>query len=367
MTEFDILLFAPHLPATGEKARASFMHGKLQLNGQPIEVPLDQIGLTLGGFDHKQVFLFWHSEQDGQEGRWAISPSNAQALAALQTEAPPPLSDMLKNVSRDMDRQRNRSRFGLGALGVFLLLPLILLGVLFWQSHNIAGWASGYISIEQEQQLGELAFKQATAGLKLRQSGLDAAAINEIGARLTQGSQYKYQWFVAEDPSINAFAVPGGYVVVNTGLIKAADSAEEVAGVLAHEVQHVERRHTLKNLLHSLGFRALIALALGDFSGTLGNAAATLSELKFGRDLESEADTLGLSALRKAGVAPQGMASFFGKLAKQEQGAAPPTLLSTHPASEERMKTLGKQIQDQGNWPATPLPYDWTAIKAASS
>lgn len=366
MTEFDILLFAPHLPATGEKARASFMHGKLQLNGQPVDVALDQIGLTLGGFDHKQVFLFWHNEQDGQEGRWAISPSNAQALATLQAEAPPPLSNILKNVSRDMGRQRNRSRFGLGALGIFLLLPLILLGVLFWQSHNIAGWASGYISIEQEQQLGELAFKQATSGLKLRQSGLDAAAINEIGARLTQGSQYKYQWFIAEDPSINAFAVPGGYVVVNTGLIKAADSAEEVAGVLAHEVQHVERRHTLKNMLHSLGFRALIALVLGDFSGALGNAAATLSELKFGRDLESEADTLGLSMLKKASIAPQGMVSFFGKLAKQEQGSAPPALLSSHPASEDRMKILSKQIQDQGNWPATPLPYDWTAIKAVS-
>ncbi len=367
MTEFDILLFAPHLPATGEKARAGFNSGKLHLNSQPVETPLDQIGLTLGGFDHQQIFLFWHVETDGQAGRWAISPANAQALAVLKAEAPAPLSEMLKSASRDMSRQRNRSRFGLGALGVFLLLPLMLLGVLFWQSHNIAGWASGYISIAQEQQLGELAFKQATAGLKLRQSGLDAATINEIGARLTQGSKYKYQWFVAEDASINAFAVPGGYVVVNTGLIKAADSAEEVAGVLAHEVQHVERRHTLKNMLHSLGFRALIALALGDFSGTLGNAAATLSELKFGRDLESEADTLGLNALKKAGIAPQGMASFFGKLAKQQQGTAPPALLSTHPASDERMKTLDKQIQDQGAWPATPLPYDWTAIKAVSS
>lgn len=366
MTEFDILLFSPSHPATGEKSRAGFNNGKLHINGQPVDVPLDQIGLTLGGFDHKQVFLFWHMETDGQEGRWAMSPTDEQALMQLKAEAPPPLSDMLNSASRDMTRQRNRSRFGLGALGVFLLLPLILLGVLFWQSHNIAGWAAGHISIEQEQQLGELAFKQATAGLKLRQSGLDAAAIKEIGQRLTQGSQYNYQWYVAEDASINAFAVPGGYVVVNTGLIKAADSAEEVAGVLAHEVQHIERRHTLKNMLHSLGFRALTALALGDFSSTLGDAAATLSELKFGRDLESEADTLGLNALKKAGIAPQGMVRFFGKLAKQEQGAAPPALLSSHPASDDRMKTLERMIQEQGQWTTQVLPYDWKAIKATS-
>lgn len=364
MTEFDVLLFAPHLPATGEKACARFEHGKLQLNGLPVDVPPDQIGLTLGGFDHQQIFLFWHVETDGQAGRWAISPANRQALAVLKAEAPPPLSSLLKSAARDMTRQRNRSRFGLGTLGLFLLLPLILLGVLFWQSHNIAGWASGYISVEQEKKLGELAFKQATAGLKLRQSGLDAAAVKEIGQRLTQGSKYNYQWYVAEDASINAFAVPGGYVVVNSGLIKAADSAEEVAGVLAHEVQHIERRHTLKNLLHSLGFRALSALLLGDFSSTAGDAAARLSELKFGRDMESEADTLGLNALKKADIAPQGMVLFFGKLSRQDQGAAAPALLSTHPASDERMQALNKLVQQQGAWPAKPLSYDWIAIKA---
>lgn len=364
MTEFDILYFAPKLSPSGEKARAGFDQGRLTINGQPVDVAPDQIGLTLGGFDHKQVFLFWHVED---QGRFAISPANAEALAALNAEAPPALSSLLQGARRNMKQQRTRSRLGLSALGVFLLLPLILLGVLFWQSHNIAGWAAGYISLEQEQKLGEVAFNQATAGLKLRQTGLDAAAVKEIGQRLTQGSAYKYQWFIAEDASINAFAVPGGYVVVNTGLILAADSAEEVAGVLAHEVQHIERRHTLKNMLHSLGFRALAAIALGDISSTLGNAAATLSELKFGRDLESEADALGLKALNKAGIAPQGMVSFFAKLAKQEQGVAPPALLSTHPASDDRMKTLDTLVREQGQWPSTPLPYDWGSIKTLSS
>lgn len=366
MTEFDILLFAPHLSPNGEKARAAFDNGRLVINGQPLEVAPEQFGMTLGGFDHKQLFLFWHVDADGQEGRWAISPANAQALAQLQADAPAPVLAMLKNAGRDISRQRRRSWFGLSALGAFLLLPLILLGVLFWQSHNIAGWAAGHISIETEKQLGELAFKQATAGLKLRQSGLDAAAIKEIGQRLTVGSKYTYQWYVAEDASINAFAVPGGYVVVNTGLIKAADSAEEVAGVLAHEVQHIERRHTLKNLLHSLGFRALSAMVLGDFSGALGDAAIKLSELKFGRDLESEADKLGLNALKKAGIAPQGMVSFFGKLSKQENSMAPPELLSSHPASESRMQTLQRMVQEQGPWPSTPLPYDWASIKTVS-
>lgn len=361
MAEFDITYFAPGRPANGEKARAGFNEGALFVNGQRVDVPLAEIGVTLGGFNHDQLFLFWHQE----EGRYAISPADAAAQAQLTATAPAPLSGLLQGAAKDVSRKQRRSRFGLGVLGLILLLPLLLVGALVWKSHAIASWAAGHISIANEQKLGELAFKQATAGLKLRQGGVDAAAIREIGARLTQGSKYSYKWYVAEDPGINAFAVPGGYVVVNTGLIQAADSAEEVAGVLAHEVQHVELRHTLKNMMHTLGLRAALALALGDVgSGALGDMAANLSELKFSRELESEADTNGLAALRRAGIAPQGMVSFFDKLSR-EQGATPPALLSTHPASQERMRALQTMIREQGAWPTQPLPYDWTVIKAS--
>lgn len=361
MTEFDILYFAPGLPPHGEKARAAFADGALFVNGQRVEIPLADIGVTLGGFNHDQLFLFWHQE----EGRFAISPLDANAQAQLIAAAPDPLSGLLRGAVKDVSRKQRRSRFGLGVLGFILLLPLLLIAALVWKSHDIAGWAAGHISIENEQKLGELAFKQATAGMKLREGGIDAAAIQAIGARLTQGSKYAYKWYVAEDSAINAFAVPGGYVVVNTGLIQAADSAEEVAGVLAHEVQHIERRHTLKNIVHSLGLRAAMSLALGDIgSGMLGDMAAQLSELKFSRDLESESDRLGLLALKQAGIAPQGMVSFFEKLNKQE-GAAPPALLSTHPASSERMQALQAMIMEIGPWPSTPLPYDWKVVKAA--
>jgi len=361
MTEFHITYFAPGLPSHGEKARAAFTDGALFVNGRRVEIPPGEIGVTLGGFNHDQLFLFWHQE----EGRFAISPADANAQSLLIDSAPAPLAGLLQGARKDASRKQRRSRFGLGVLGLILLLPLLLIGLLVWKSHDIAGWAAGHISIENEQQLGELAFKQATAGMTLREEGIDAAAIQEIGARLTQGSKYAYKWYVAEDPAVNAFAVPGGYVVVNTGLIQAADSAEEVAGVLAHEVQHIERRHTLKNIVHSLGLRAALALALGDIgSGMLGDMAAQLSELRFSRDLESESDRLGLLALKQAGIAPQGMVSFFDKLRRQE-GAAPPALLSTHPASEDRMQALQVMLNDIGSWPAPPLPYDWTAIKAA--
>src|ERR1700690_3836458 len=360
MSDFEILLFAPHLPARGEKARARFSATHLEMDGQAVDAPVENIGVTLGGFDHKQLYLFWHQE----EGRWAMSPQDAAAQEQLIRSAPAPLNALLQAASKDVCRHKHRFGITLSLLALALIIPLLLAGLFFAQSGRIAGWIADRISIEQEVQLGQQAFKQTTGGLHLRQSGTDWQAVAAIGKKLTAGSRYTSHWYVAEDSAINAFAVPGGYVVVNSGLIKAADSAEEVAGVLAHEVQHVEQRHTLKNLIQSLGWRALLSLALGDVSGgVVASAAANLGELKFSRDLESAADLGGLAALRKAGIAPTGMLSFFTKLA---DGNAVP-FLSTHPASAQRLQALQTAIRAQGEWPAPPLPYDWAVIKQGPS
>ena len=250
----------------------------------------------------------------------------------------------------------------LSLLALAAVLPLLLAFLFFWKSEGIAGWVANHVSIEQEAQFGKQAFQQSTRSLHLRQTGADWQAVEAIGKQLTKDSRYTYHWYIADDPSINAFAVPGGYVVVNSGLIKAADSAEQVAGVLAHEVQHVELRHTLKNLIQSLGWRAVLSLALGDVSGSMvESAAANLGVLKFSRDLESEADLGALAALRKAGVSPQGMLDFFAKLGQQDGRSVP--FLSTHPASAARLEALQAAINRQGEWPAKPLPYDWAAIK----
>jgi Zn-dependent protease with chaperone function len=359
--DFDILLFAPHLPAQGAPARAHFTTTHLAIDGQAISAPLENIGVTLGGFDHKQLYLFWHQE----DGRWAISPRDKTSREALINSAPAPLDGLLKDASRDIRKQGHLFRMMLVLLALLILIPALLTGLFFWHFDRIAGWAADHVSIEQEKQLGEQAFNQATSKLHLRESGRDWQTISSIGQRLTSGSKYTYHWYVADDPSINAFAIPGGYVVVNTGLIKAADSAEEVAGVLAHEMQHVEQRHTLKNMIHALSGRAVLSLALGDASGSMiASAAANLGELKYSRALESEADIGALKALKKAGISPQGMVSFFSKLAKQDGSGI--TFLSTHPASAQRMQRMQEAINAEGPWPSLPLPYDWSAIKASS-
>jgi Zn-dependent protease with chaperone function len=358
MDSVKVHLFAPGLDAGGVPARAQFSGSMLRLEqgDTRLAVPADQLTVKHGGFDGRQWLLEWPAE-GGQAT--ILLPVEAERLLA---GAPAALAAQLDHHGR-RDRARGRRfRIGLVLVGAFVLLPFVLLGLFVANADRIAGWAAGHVSLAQEQQLGDLAFAQMRAGLKLVDTGPAPALVQAIGGRLTAGSKYRYQWFVADSPEVNAFAMPGGYVVVYTGLIKAADSAEEVAGVLAHEVQHVELRHSLKNMLHGLGWRALLALAMGDVSGGVwAGMAEQLGGMAYGRDLERQADLEGLKALKKAGIAPAGMVSFFAKLARQ--GGQVPAFLSTHPSSDERMDSLRRAIAAQGDYPAAPLAYDLKAIR----
>ncbi|MGA7180594.1 MAG: hypothetical protein WBX11_13550 [Thiobacillaceae bacterium] len=151
MTGFDILLFAPHLPAQGKKARAHFTSSHLEIEGQAVDAPLESIGVTLGGLDHKQLYLFWHQE----EGRWAISPQDTEAQEALIKAAPAPVNTLLKNASRDIRQQGHRFRMVLILLALAAIIAILLAGILFWQSDRIAGLAANHVSLEQQKRFSE--------------------------------------------------------------------------------------------------------------------------------------------------------------------------------------------------------------------
>ncbi len=159
---------------------------------------------------------------------------------------------------------------------------MLLLLLLLWQADRIASAIADRIPVQQEQQFGRRVFASMQRSLKLQDSGKDAALVKKLGARLTAGSRFQYEFHVADDAAINAFALPGGVIVVHTGLIRATRRPEELAGVLAHEVQHVEQRHSLKAVIKETGLRGLWAAASGDLGGTLaGQAAVQLGSLRF--------------------------------------------------------------------------------------
>jgi beta-barrel assembly-enhancing protease len=220
---------------------------------------------------------------------------------------------------------------------------------------RIAEWVATKIPVEEETKFGQSAFADMKGELKLEAAGPRLDAVTAIGARLTKGSRYSYQFHVVDDKTINAFAIPGGIVVVHTGLIDATRRPEELAGVLAHEVQHVEQRHSIEGLIKQMGLYALWSLATGDLGGTLASRAALeLTGLKFSRDAETEADDKGFEALVAANIDPSGMPAFFETMEK-ENNDLPAAFLSTHPLSRDRRAVLAQRVASFGGRAFEPL------------
>lgn len=361
--EFKVLLFGPDLPTTGLSGAALFKNGVLVLHGYGhwYTVPPKDIQLRVGGFDGRQWMIAWESPI----GLFTAILTDEAAVELFIAQAPEAVAKRLHLTHKAHTRTGRRFQMTM-LLGVALLfLPLFSL-VWFWlNAASFSQWAAKQVSVEQEIKLGEMAFQQIGAKLKLLPEGaLLDEVVERIGVRLTAGSIYPFHFHVAVGPQVNAFALPGGHVVVFTGLLKAADTADEVAGVLAHEASHVEKRHALRNLIHGLGLRAVMAVALGNLSGGIwSDMASELAELSYSRDMESEADLEGLQYLRKSGLSAEGLASFFEKMADQEE--ADIELLSSHPVSDKRLAALREAMAKQGPYIHQPLDMDWDKVKAS--
>ena len=329
-------------------------------DGKP---PWNEINVRRGGFNDRQVMLEW----SGRAGKYAIAISDPASVAALraQLETSVPAKAALKGTGQ-LGHGAGTRRWSSAMIWLTVLpiiLPLLLLGILLWEHERIANWAISYVPVEQERKLGEAVFAQTKAKLKLVE-GPPAAMVREIGARLTKGSAYAYEFYVTDDSTVNAFAMPGGFVVVHTGLLGLAGNAEEVAGVLAHEVQHVEKRHSLKAMVKSAGLMVTVSMVFGDLGG-LVSLGQDLIGLKFSRQHETEADAEGLKALVAAGISPVGMRDFFRKMGEKEKLDL--GWLSSHPASDERHAALDAAIKalPAAAMQVPPLNHDYVVIKAA--
>lgn len=182
--------------------------------------------------------------------------------------------------------------------------------------------------------------------------------INEIGHRIaaqTNDGEHEFTFFVVDDPRINAFALPGGYIGVHTGLIEASRTEDELAGVLAHEVAHVTQRHIARaihaNSRQSILTTALMlgAVILGAAGGSgdavqagiaVAQGTAAQQQINFTRSNEYEADRIGIGALAAAGFDPNGMGSFFEVMSREQPGSPDtriPEFLRSHPVTTARI------------------------------
>jgi predicted Zn-dependent protease len=173
---------------------------------------------------------------------------------------------------------------------------------------------------------------------------------------------------VVKNDVVNAFALPGGYVVVFTGLLEQAKSGEEVAGVLSHEFTHVLERHGLERIVKQMGLVAVVGIILGDQQGLariVRQVGVELLSLKFGRTQETEADVSGLQLLHRAHIDPAGMITFFQRLSEEEQGRV--EWLSSHPMSAARAERLKKEIALLPKTLPEPFTFTWETVQNSAA
>jgi predicted Zn-dependent protease len=321
-----------------------------------VAVPVDTIAVSTGGFDDDTMFLSW--QQAGAEYMLTIADAGAQR--ALAAAAPPSLLPRIKRGRSVVNYHRRKWQTVLAVLGVAGLAVLLA----YWQSDAIVRWVAGKVSLQTEQRIGKEMLAQLQTEYELTQEGQAAQTIKAIGEKLTAGSRYQYQWYLLQDKDINAFAVPSGIIVVSSGLIAKATSADELAGVLAHEVAHVERRHTLQQMIHTAGWAAVLTVVLGDVSALAAVFVHQVGNLRYSRKLETEADIDGLQTLIRLNIKPDGLAKFFALLLQEEKsmGAANITMLSTHPDTAERLATI-EALAKSARCQCQSLTYDWPAIR----
>ncbi len=248
--------------------------------------------------------------------------------------------------------------------GIWRPAVSLLLCILLLSAPPAFGGFFETLSIEKEKQIGEEFFMEMQNHYALATDPFITSYINRIGRRLvTQvGPQpYQYRFFVLDDPSLNAMAVPGGYVFITTGFIRAMEREGELAGVLSHEISHIYARHLARQMEKSKGVS--IATLVGSLAAVLlgGPAAAAIltgtqaagqsAMLKYSRDHEREADSLGFKWMLKAGYNPRDMISVFRKLSKQRwyQGGEIPVYLSTHPETDARLADFSHQFKIHEN------------------
>ncbi len=344
-------LFGPAYEASG-LAVARELSNQLRIqdeSGAPLTtVGYEKLTLSTAGFDEKGLRLTWRESEALHDSKAAFECHILQAAAArtFRQQCPASLTAPLDQLTKQQQSQTIKRRWAFGAVGAFLLIPVLLVALFFMHSDTLADIVADQISIEQEQQLGALTLKQIEQAQPLIQSGEDWEKLNGLGTQLTEGSAYKYQFYILEDATLNAFAIPGGTIVFHQGLLDSVDDWSEVAGVMAHEIQHIEQRHSLKALIKTAGLYLTWGLISGGTSpGLLEELSLNLLDLSFSRDFEREADDMGLDLLLKHEMDPKGLIAFFERLDQVSEGASPPSWFSTHPSSDDRAARLEAKIQ----------------------
>jgi len=360
----------------------SFEHGGSYNDGvtaarREVAVRLAPNGLRILGRDGEEITL-WpydalrHRDEHFSGGPLQIKAAGGEARLALDDAAM-----LAPLVERAPQLAPARGGLGRGVAkwsGLALLAMAVLAFALWIVLPRAARIVAAVIPVSWEEALGEQVYEQI-GEIFAKMEGRDEVQVcvgdrssrrvlDDLADRLAAASDSPYNFRIAvlDLDTPNAFALPGGRIVLLRGLLDYAESPDEIAGVLAHEMGHVVHRHGTEGIVRALGLTFFFGVMLGDMgSGSIGLLGETLVSNAFSREAETEADESALETLGGAGLATGGLVQFFERL-KKDHGDVPALLavLSSHPRHEERLEMFNQA--GPGGVPALS-DGDWRILK----
>lgn len=278
----------------------------------------------------------------------------------------PELNQKLSNTGKFSTKAKKHWKWPV----LLLVIAGGLLGIYFLLISLITGIGLQLVSTEKERELGEMIYASMAEGLKIDSAATDKLTLFANELKLSE--EYKLNFTVVDEKEINAFAIPGGRIVVYKGILEEMKEPEELVALLGHEASHVNERHSLRSILRQLSGSVLLSMVFGDL-GSIGSAvvgqADQLRSLSYSRSLEEEADASAMDLMRGNKVDPRGMIGLMDRLKKAESGAKLPGFLSTHPLTTDRKATAEKYIRQFPQTYETPAPIaeSWKQLRNSIS
>ena len=256
----------------------------------------------------------------------------------------------------------------------YILSIALLLVALFYIIPSLAPALGDRIPQSWEEKLGHFVRNSFTAKFETCTNKEGQAALDKIVAELGKhsGSKYKFNAIVVDEPVMNAFAAPAGSIVIFSGLIDKADDESEIEGVLSHEIGHAVKRHGIDGLMRTLLTTLVIDVITGG-GGTAIYLGKEIIEMDYSREAEMAADNYALELLNKTNINPAGLIRFFEKAQKEEDeilkdakkytGDRDLSFLSTHPATDTRIKNVKQALNPKRTYSNILTLQEWDNLK----
>jgi Zn-dependent protease with chaperone function len=360
-------LYHEQFPDGKKPVELQVYHGDLLIarhDAGTVEFDLKKAQFTPGGFDNNMLYIYPDLETTSP----AVLVNDLTLLDELAGSSNP---QVRQKATLALNRRKKKKINKIAGIAIIMAL---FLGLISLASTQAAGLIVKLIPLKWDEKLGEVSYPSAVGSMAPGSSKIEdkyvIQSIEEIKSRLAgalKKTPFKYEVTLLKSPIENAFALPGGKIVIFTGILLKVDSPEELAGIMAHEIMHVEKRHAMRQIVSRLGLTALLQIVLGDAAdagSVILEIGSELLSLGYSRSMESEADKEGIKLLSAAGISADGMIAFFKKMSENEKELKSMQWLLTHPLSEKRATELSEIYKKNKPVHVKKFTINWKTLKS---